>query len=310
MRLCIFALILILTCSVTSNAQWENSYRPLKLHSASSTELIESLKKQLQLELNSMAYAPNFEIVKRINITRTDAIVKMVKRGEFIHDDSLESYVNNVLKQLIKNNEIEDYPKRVLILNSPTVNAFCYGQGIYIVTVSLLGRISNEHQLAFILAHELSHDVLGHIKSRISREAEIDFNRRSKEQVKKIFNGTLEAEDIQAYKKLIYDFTKYTRQKELQADSMGLSMMSGADYNEEDAYATLDILDSALKPKENIGVELFLPLHSKEYPLQDFGLTTGFQFSAENPKTLTCIRWIPWKVTPTLIFEKSNCFHT
>ena len=117
---------------------------------------------------------PGSREIREINFERRTNFMEKVMSGAFIKDDSLEKYVDNVLHRIIEGNTLGSYPRRTLILSSPNVNAVCYGQGIYAVTVSLLGRVENEDQLAFILAHEIAHDELGHIRTRIVQEADLD----------------------------------------------------------------------------------------------------------------------------------------
>ena len=127
--------------------------------------------------------------VRRINFERRMAFMEKVFDGAFIKDDSLENYVGNVLNNIVEYNTLQSYPRRALILSSPHVNAVCYGQGIYAVTISLLSRIENENQLAFILAHELAHDELGHIRSRIVQEADLDLEEKARSRLLKSSRG-------------------------------------------------------------------------------------------------------------------------
>lgn len=246
-----------------------NHYRPRGNYSAASTPLIELLKDNLRQEIVALDESEKFQVVRRLNIGRTKAIVNMVERGTFIKDDSLETYVNKVLHNIFSNNGITPGQARVLILDSPEINAYCFGQGIYIVTVGLLGRISGEDELAFTIAHEVAHDLLGHIKARLIREAEVSLAKKSREQIRKILAGTIDVKDIEEYRTVIYGASKHNRATEMEADSMALTLMRGAAYNQEAALSMLTALDESLKPKFEIGADLIWPLNSKKYPLQE-----------------------------------------
>lgn len=245
-----------------------NHYRPRGIHSAASTELIESLKHNLRQETVALEEAERFNTIKRLNVARSKLIVNMVENGAFIKDDSLETYVNKVLENILHSNGITAATARVLILDSPLVNAYCFGQGIYVVTIGLLGRISTEDELAFTIAHEVAHDVLGHIKARLIRETEVSLEKKSREQITKIATGTIDVEDIEEFRKLVYGARKHNRISEMEADSMGLLLMQKASYGQEAALSMLTALDESLKPKFDVGADLIWPLHSTDYPLQ------------------------------------------
>src|SRR5688572_11984774 len=78
-----------------------NHYRPRDIHSAASAELIESLKHNLRQETVALEEAERFNTIKRLNAARSKLIVNMVENGAFIKDDSLETYVNKVLENIM-----------------------------------------------------------------------------------------------------------------------------------------------------------------------------------------------------------------
>jgi Zn-dependent protease with chaperone function len=244
-------------------------YKPRASHSGNSQALITSLTQNLIGELSGLDESDNARIVSRLNDARVQALSNMVTKGAFLRDDSLETYVNTTLANIVRANSIAPDYRKVIILDSPQINAFCFGHGIYIVTVGLLGRIYNENELAFTLAHEVAHDQLGHVKKRIIREAELSIAKKSKEQVRKMLSGTIEPKDIEAYRSLVYGVTRHTRINELQADSLGMSLMQNAGYDGDEGMRMLTVLDESLKPKFDIGADLVWPLHAKEYPLQE-----------------------------------------
>ncbi len=260
--------ILILGSSF-SQAQLPYDYTPRERHSSQSTELIGGLAASFDEEDRIMG--GNRE-VRKINFSRKTFFLSKVHEGAFIKDDSLETYVNKVLQKIVTDNKLDPYPRRVLILASPYVNAICFGRGIYAVTISLLGRIENENQLAFILSHELAHDELGHISARIAQEAKLDLAEKTQEQVAKIVSDKIIMDDINEFRKLVYGISKHSRKNEMLSDSMSVALLSGAHYSEGEALSALSVLQSPQSPKREIGAEMFLPFHSPNYPFQDHWL--------------------------------------
>jgi predicted Zn-dependent protease len=251
------------------NAQAQQGYIPRETHSELSKDLIKGLESQFEEENKSMA--GNREI-RQINFERRMLFMEKVLDGAFIKDDSLEMYVTTVLNKIVDNNVLQPHPRRVLILSSPHVNAVCYGQGIYAVTVGLLARAESENQLAFILAHEIAHDELGHIRTRIVQEADLDLEDRARDQTMKIISGKIDQEEIKEFRELLYNYSRHSRNNELRADSMALVLLRNAQYHEQEAFSALSMLEAAQKPKQTIGAELFLPLHSRNYPFEDYWL--------------------------------------
>ena len=260
--------VLVFVCHLAS-AQCVENYIPRQTHSELSKSLIHGLESQFEEEDKNM---PGDREVRQINFDRRITFMEKVLDGAFIKDDTLENYVDKVLNNIVASNPVHPYPRRVLILSSPHVNAVCYGQGIYAVTVGLLARIENENQLAFILAHELAHDELGHIRTRIAQEADLDLEERAREQTFKIISGKVIQNEIDEFRKLLYDFSKHSRTNELKADSMAVVLLRNAKYDETESSSVLNILQSPQSPKYEIGAEIFAPFHSADYPFQDYWL--------------------------------------
>jgi predicted Zn-dependent protease len=265
------SIFLVIALGVCHQAlgQPRQTFIPLATYTKSSTDMIATMKAHLTGELNAMYWESPNEFILAINKARLSALVKLFKTQQIVKDSLLEGYVTRVLNNLLAKNAFDrNRARRVFILRSPFVNAVCYGRGIYFVTTALLGRVYSEDQLAFALAHELAHDDLGHVQERIRREAEIQLAKKSNEQLRKMFSGTIELEDIEEYRKLVYGVSRHTRARELEADSLGFIFFTNAGYRAEASSEMIDVLEHWQNPKYKVGAELFLPFDSENYPLQ------------------------------------------
>ena len=251
------------------NAQLDENYQPRQTHDQLSRELIYSLELQFQAEAENM---PDDRQVRQINSDRRIAFMEKIVGRAFIKDDSLESYPGSVLSRLVERNKLSSSLKRVLVLSSPHVNAVCYGQGIYAVTAGLLARIENEDQLAFILAHELAHDELGHIRTRVVQEADLNMQQRARRHAFKIISGKDDLNEIESFRELLYNYSRHSRRNEFSADSMAVVLLHNAGYHNARSTSILNILEAPQSPKYPIGPELFFPLHSPDYPFHDYCL--------------------------------------
>ncbi len=82
----------------------------------------------------------------------------LLQSGYALFNDELGKYANEVMNQLPISDELKKRKNpRIYIVNSNDVNAFATDQGIIFVTLGLLANVETEAQLAFILAHEISH---------------------------------------------------------------------------------------------------------------------------------------------------------
>src|SRR5690242_16128841 len=105
---CVYRLpcVLILSASLCDAfAQVDfNHYRARYNHSGLSTQLIQFLKQNLRQEITALDESEKFQLVKRLNAGRMKVVLKMVEMGAFIMDDSLETYANNVLRNIYDSN--------------------------------------------------------------------------------------------------------------------------------------------------------------------------------------------------------------
>lgn len=210
-------------------------------------------------------------IVQSINIERLIALKKSVRKGYFLEDDTLQQFVNAVLRRIADANDLSDQIYRyAFIADNAARSASCHGKGIFIVNVGLLAAISSEDQLAFVLAHELAHDELGHIREKILLERAVKLEAKSKKFVKQVFryNSDIDLEELEEYRNTAYQVMRHSRGAEAEADSLGLLYLGKAGYKKTGALELLELLKEKDKPKYEIGIDFFLPFDSQQYPFQ------------------------------------------
>jgi hypothetical protein len=214
-------------------------------------------------------------IVQSINIERVVALKRSVRQGYFLEDPILQQFVNAVLERIVDANGLSDQTNRyAFVADNAARSASCHGKGIFIVNVGLLAAIRSEDQLAFVLAHEIAHDELGHIREKILLERNVKLQAKSKKFVKQVFryNNDIDLEELEEYRNTAYQVMRYSRSAETQADSLGLLYLSKAGYQKEGALELLDLLKEKVKPKYEIGIDFFLPFDSPQYPFQTYWL--------------------------------------
>lgn len=169
----------------------------------------------------------------------------MIKDGKVLYGTPLNNYVNTVADNLLK-----DYPElrsqlRFYILKSPVVNAYSTENGTILVNIGLLAQISNEGELAFVLAHEISHYSERHF-------------------IKDDINDKLSEANF------IYYYLRYhnrSREQEFSADRVGIERyFSHSNYS----YSVLDGAFDVLLYSDLPFNEIAFPLNLVETSFYDF----------------------------------------
>ena len=166
-------------------------------------------------------------------------IYNFLNGGKVLFGDELTNYVNQVATNLLEksgNSQLKNDLK-FYVLKSNVVNAVCMPDGSIYVTVGLLSQIESEAQLAFVLAHEISHYTLQHgIKTYANNEKMRTNYNRSKI----------------GYDDAITDLSKYSKDQELESDNEGYKMFVKAGYSSDEAIKMLLVLQYSHLPFDEV----------------------------------------------------------
>ncbi len=141
---------------------------------------------------------------------------------------------NKILADIKKSNTGFKFDDIVFYISRSIVpNAVCYGNGIIMVNLGLLLWIDNNDELAFVLAHEIAHQVLNHYDKRLSNSIEVFTSEGFNEEVADIKKAT--SGKYERYKKLMKEIVieggKHSTYKEAEADSLAYTLIKKANYN-------------------------------------------------------------------------------
>ena len=172
-------------------------------------------------------------------LTSNYQLDRFLQSGNVLFGDELTIYVNKVAGNLLdKNNKTELKEKlRFYVVKSGQVNAFATQQGMIFVTVGLLSQIENEAQLAFVLAHEISHYEKQH---NINAYLETQKQRRAHERSRELFEN------------LVKSLSSFSKEQELEADRDGFVMFEKAGYDVEEASSMMLVLQYSHLPFDEI----------------------------------------------------------
>ena len=84
-------------------------------------------------------------------------------------DRALAAYINDVGQRLAAQSDRPDLPWQFQVVDSPDINAFATMGGYVYITTGMLGFLSNEAELAGVLAHEIGHIEGRHLPQRLGQ---------------------------------------------------------------------------------------------------------------------------------------------
>ena len=158
-------------------------------------------------------------------------------------DASVQSDVTSVGERVVSRSVAAKTPYKFqfhVLADTQTVNAFALPGGPVFITRALLSRLGNEAQLAGVLGHEDGHVVARHSSEQIA-----------KSQLAQGIVGAVgvatsdqQATQLAAFVAQMAQM-KYGRQDELQADSLGVDLMSAAGYDPRTLVEVMEILAKA-----------------------------------------------------------------
>ena len=155
---------------------------------------------------------------------------KLIARyGGAVSSTKLERLLAPIAGALIAQTDRPDRAFSITVLNSPSVNAFALPGGYLYITRGLLALANDEAEIAAVLAHEIAHVEHNHgVERRRKTEAADIANRVVKDVVKNPVAGAIAKASTKQR------LAVYSRAQELQADAIGIKMLSKAGY---DAFA-------------------------------------------------------------------------
>ena len=175
-------------------------------------------------------------------------LMRLDTANKLMYGDTITKYLQSITNKIMQKNNgfVKDRRFTVFTYRTEEPNASNMGNGVVFFNLDLLSKMDNETEIAYILAHEMSHDIMGHVMSSIQRRYEIINSPEFKKEVRKIKNQ--EYNKFKAIEALVTKFlSKYTkdgRTQELEADSLGLILFYNAGYSPYVAIRAEEKLDS------------------------------------------------------------------
>jgi Zn-dependent protease with chaperone function len=218
------------------NQDYNTDYIPLK-----SNGEIPAIYKQLLSERykNDLEVDSNDFIENKDHLKLNYNLELRLFSGQTSFGDELTLYINNVADELLKDNLSLRNELNIFLNKSPIFNASASKKGIISVNVGLLNYLDTEAELAFILAHEISHYQEKHATKTYKFNKDFSDSKRPK---KETMSENLEKR------------MKFTKDHEVEADSIGFYIFSKSNYKASSVRGLLEKLHYS-----------YLPFYSKKF---------------------------------------------
>jgi len=160
--------------------------------------------------------------------------LEMERGVEFVKDPALQAFLGRMGQSLVSHLSATPFEFKFYLINVPDPNAYALPGGYIFVTTGLITLAENEHEVAGVLSHEISHVTARHVSQMIERS-----KRMSITTLAAIIAGVLlggggkvsEATTVTAVAMAEAQALKYTRENEVDADQNSLQYMLRAGYD-------------------------------------------------------------------------------
>jgi predicted Zn-dependent protease len=170
--------------------------------------------------------------------------------GGVYDDKDLQKYIDDVGQRLVEVCDRNYLDYQFQVIDSPILNAFALPGGFIFITRGLLAELENEAQLAGVLGHEIGHVVARHSATQLSEA--IGYQALTLASMAAGPNAGEMAMVTTALSQSM--MLGYSREREFQADTMGLTYMHRAGYDPLEMSRFLSILSEKSQGPTGYGV--------------------------------------------------------
>ncbi|HEY0031469.1 MAG TPA: M48 family metallopeptidase, partial [Bacteroidia bacterium] len=221
---------------IASQAQYATAYAPLKSVGALPEEFLKTARALSEEELKTIGYSQDRNAKQQFVMSSNYYLRDLLLSGDVLINDPLGNYVNKVADELLKDDPELRKQIHIYVVKSPDVNAHAFDRGFIFINVGLLAQLENEAQLAYVLAHEITHVVRKHSVNQYIENIKLDRGTSTYE------TGSYEARDIAKY--------RFSKENETDADAEGLVRIKESNYSVKALNGAFDVLQYSYLPFE------------------------------------------------------------
>ena len=168
---------------------------------------------------------------KEIWDSRTDFITGALADNSFVHDAEIYGYIDNIIAQLVADNQQFITTKPMLLIDrSAAVNAYAIGGNIIAVNLGLIVYAQTREDIALVIAHELSHNILHHTDNAMKEKAEWVSSDEYKASLQSIASSRYErySKLKKIFENYSFSHNRHQRYHESDADSLAIILLKNS----------------------------------------------------------------------------------
>lgn len=286
--------ILLLLLPLFSVAQFEKDYKPAKCGGSSARMPYSAYFKKYPFQYSSRDQHQISKFKSHLYQLHL-SYARACREKYFINEPFFTKYAQTVADTILACNGIHQ-KIQVVITRSPVPNAYNMGDNKIYLNIGLLKQLENEAHLAFLIGHELSHQLLFHVQNNFYDAEKRAKDKQLKKEIKDINRARYNKLDraVSLYKNINYDLAKFSRADEVSADSMSLELIIKTPYNAFEFDGLMRILDKSdedstfvpyttyFETKESMMDDEWMKAHPARL---DFGRKDAIEFDKDSMKT-------------------------
>lgn len=243
------------------------SYTPMGVYTADSTNLIRTLRQQNRNEISYQQLETGEGHITTYRQT-TNYLISLVRNQWFIYDSELNQLLTTIHNRIKECNPAIRPIGTLLIRKNGVLNATCYGEGTVSINLGLIANAKSHDEIAFTLAHEIAHFHLDHLRARIEHYNNRSASKAILSRLSKIPEGKMTLEDLKFIQSWYAGFFQTSRKDELQADSLAFVMLENCGFNREALIESIQDLSSVYHPPYPLKRSLFDAFVFEELPFK------------------------------------------
>lgn len=222
-----------------------------------------------------------------------------------VDDPIIQDYLEHLTYRLAAHSQLTDRRLDLVIIRNPTINAFAAPGGIIGVNHGLFLNMTTEHELAAILAHELAHLSQRHFARQMQ-----EGRRAGAVSLGSVLAGIILAATAGSDAALAAmasgqgyaqnQFLKYSRERELEADSIGIYTLADAGMDPRAMAYVFDTMQRVNRFSSGNNIPEFLRTHpvtrtrvadafnkTSDFPQESFPKSLNFELMKIRARVLT-----------------------
>jgi len=215
------------------------------------SEKFKSFNKEIVTET-----AKQRSLTKEIYSEIQEDFLQKINSHNFICDNEINPYLQGLMKEVLTANGIKPAGYRMLLSRDSEINAYNTGDGTIVVHYGLFLAVDSEDELVSVIAHEIGHQFLEHVKKDIEGFARHSTSEEVVKQTREIrrqkYGKATMANNL--LKRIRYQSYDERRKKEIEADSIGFAFYKKTGRDPRAAVSLLQKFDAADKEQDSLTI--------------------------------------------------------